>query len=156
AGYSTVQAAIDAASPGDTVTVCPGIWVESLTLGDDKTLAAADPTPGVTVIDPAGADHAVVVPDEATPFGLSILGATATAIVHTGTLLTLSCLTVDGNSHVVVPPGYNYPIGDGGGLVTLGALVISESMFSNNEAGYGGGAIMAGPDSVDITDTTFL
>jgi parallel beta-helix repeat protein len=44
ADYPTIQAALDAASPGDRITIAPGTYVENLTIGKrDLTLAGADP-----------------------------------------------------------------------------------------------------------------
>ncbi len=47
--HSTVESAIQAASPGSTVFVCPGTYY-GLWAWSDLTLAAADPTPGATVL----------------------------------------------------------------------------------------------------------
>jgi len=44
ADYPTIQAALDAASPGDRITIAPGTYVENLAIGKrDLTLAGADP-----------------------------------------------------------------------------------------------------------------
>jgi parallel beta-helix repeat protein len=44
ADYPTIQAALDAASPGDRITIAPGTYVENLTIGKrDLALAGADP-----------------------------------------------------------------------------------------------------------------
>jgi len=54
--YSTIQAAINAASPGDTISVRPGTYAENLTLSKSVILTAAsytslDPTRNTTIID---------------------------------------------------------------------------------------------------------
>ena len=57
-GYSNVQAAINEASPGDTVELEPGVYRESIVLnksislvgsGDDTTLLGSGPSPVITV-----------------------------------------------------------------------------------------------------------
>ena len=41
ADFSTIQAAVDAASPGDTILVGPGIYTEQVTIGKNLTLKGA-------------------------------------------------------------------------------------------------------------------
>lgn len=48
AGYATIQAAINAASPGDTVSVCPGLYVENVAI--NKPNLTVNSTAGFAVI----------------------------------------------------------------------------------------------------------
>jgi hypothetical protein len=105
AQFTSIQAAVNAATPGDTVAVCPGRYVEgsgasgtnALTIGKDLTIRGA------------GADLVVIQPRRSTPTGgqiaearmdirngvgdiVAVQGATAFPItVH------ISGVTVDGN-----------------------------------------------------------
>lgn len=78
--YSTIQAAIDAASPGDTVFVAPGVYAENLTI--DKTIhLISEYGPQSTTIAAANADSTISMTLEAiespTLSGFSITGGTA-------------------------------------------------------------------------------
>jgi hypothetical protein len=105
AGFTSIQAAVDAADPGDTVAVCPGRYVEgsgapgtnALTIAKDLNIRGA------------GADVVVIQPRRSTPTGgqiaearmdirnavgdiVSIQGGTAFPIT-----VNISGVTVDGN-----------------------------------------------------------
>jgi hypothetical protein len=61
AGYAKIQAAIDAAASGDTINVCPGTYVENLTVNkSDLTIASTNGAP-VTVIRAAVSYHVVQI-----------------------------------------------------------------------------------------------
>jgi hypothetical protein len=43
-GFNTIQAAVTASSPGDTIIVCPGGYAEQVTVGKDLTLTGSSAT----------------------------------------------------------------------------------------------------------------
>jgi hypothetical protein len=50
AGYKTIQAAISAAAPGDTIKVCPGMYVENIAINKaNLTLASTNGAPVTTI-----------------------------------------------------------------------------------------------------------
>jgi hypothetical protein len=70
--YSTIQAAINAASSGDTVLVDPGTYAESLTLSKGITLIASqydtsDPRRNTAIIDGGSAAATIVIPSGVSP-----------------------------------------------------------------------------------------
>jgi len=73
--YPTIQAALDAASPGDRITIAPGTYVENLTIGKrDLTLAGADPA--TVIVQAKFPDLPVVTIRER---NITLLGLTLTA-----------------------------------------------------------------------------
>jgi hypothetical protein len=105
APYTSIQAAVDAASPGDTIAICPGVYVEG---------SGAPGTNAVTIsksltIKGAGADMVAIEPRRSTPTGgqiaesnmnirngvgdvVSVIGGSSFPIT-----VDISGLTVDGN-----------------------------------------------------------
>src|SRR3954451_1358226 len=89
-GYSTIQAAVDAAANGDTILVSAGIYVEQVivTAKNDLTIAAA---PGATVT--------VQAPDDVHPTALSSTGRSINAIITAigSARLVLDNIDIDGH-----------------------------------------------------------
>ena len=79
AGFSNIQAAVDAASPGGTVEVCAGIYKGSVTIGQLLTLSGR---PGA-VIDAKGQPYAVgIAHSNVTVTGLTVEDATENNKTH--------------------------------------------------------------------------
>ncbi|SME92844.1 Hemolysin-type calcium-binding repeat-containing protein [Tistlia consotensis] len=124
--FTTIQAAIDAASAGDTILVQDGTYAEALTLTKGVALVAAG---SGAVVDPASGSGLTVSGDlagaDVTVRGLTFAdgsaGVKVDADAHVGTL-TLSGVTIEGNS--------NYGIRTDSGSLT--ALVVTDSTFENN------------------------
>ena len=85
--FPTIQAAVDAASPGDTITVRSGTYTEEIVIGKDLNLRGAGV--GATVIRS---------PTTLTPFAFDLLGRPFFAIVRAahGAHVRISGLTVSG------------------------------------------------------------
>jgi hypothetical protein len=163
--FTSIQAAINAARAGTTITVCKGRYKEDITISKSLTLAAA-PGDDVELVG-SGKTSVVTVRNIVTLQGLEITGGGGTfmggfrnggGIYNQGrlTLINLTIqdnkadrgagifndhgtLTVTNGSRVVE----NEAAGFGGGLTNLsGAVTISgESHVEDNKAPQGGGIV---------------
>jgi hypothetical protein len=124
-----LQDAINAASPGATVVVCPGTWAETITVTGDLIITGRE-GPEATIIDagsPAASISTVTVRRGAVLLeGLTITGGTGTQS--------------DGNSW-------------GGGVYagTADSLELSDCVITGNSADFGGGLV--GPSMHPATAT---
>jgi hypothetical protein len=113
--FDAVQPAIDAASPGETITLCAGTFTGNLTIDRDLTLIGAG--------DGFGA-------------GNTILQGTGTGSVVTTTLnvLTLRSLRIIGG---------NAASASGGGIDSQATLELIDCTVTGNSAEFGGGIVVA-------------
>lgn len=137
ADYTTIQAAVDAASPGDTIQVAPGTYEESVIVDKPLTLVG-DPGDGA-----AGAgDDAPVVANGPEMYGFKVTGG------PDGT--TITGFDVRGYSDAAVT--VNLRTGN-----TLADFELSHNDFSDNEVEFE----LFGPsdvtlDGVDVTSNRFV
>lgn len=82
----TIQAAVNAASPGDTIKVCRGTYAEYVTV--DKTLTILGAKSGVDGRNRTGStQESIVDPDDTAPSGTPSINITASNVVLDGFLL---------------------------------------------------------------------
>jgi hypothetical protein len=87
-GFNTIQAAVAASNPGDTIIVCPGGYPEQVTINKNLTLTGSSATiqaPGpltgdLNIVDVVGAATVVTMSD----FVVSGPGSSGCGSIHTG------------------------------------------------------------------------
>jgi hypothetical protein len=138
--FTTVHAAVAAATSGDTLYLCPGAYAGGLDISKPLTLIGAGqgtdgaildgPSPGAVVVVRAGT--------EAQPMtlrGLRIQNASLGVVVDPGQHLVMTACTVRKN------------IGNGGIFKSTGSLLMTACTIAENEAtapGQGGGLRLSG------------
>jgi len=147
--YSTIQAAIDAATSTDRVVVGPGTYAENITLKDAVDVLSTD-GPGSTTIDGGGVDVRTVVADGVVAIfeGFTITGGDATTngggmqVVNNSILMVVDCVFTGNNAD-----------GQGGGMSVQGAQAdVSNCVFSMNTAA-GGAAVYV--DDTQVSEVFF-
>jgi len=139
-----LQTLINAADTGAIIDVPDGVYTESLTIGDDKTLRGSGP--GNVVIDASNLGvSAITAAGDFTLDGIRVTGGDSPnnggGIIANvaGTNINLINTVFDNNNAVL----------DGGAIYLLnGTIAASNVIFSNNSAGGNGGAILGGAASI--------
>ena len=144
----TIQQAVDAAGPGDTVELTSGTFTGTGNRGiaiqqHDLLIRSQDGDPASCTIDCQGADRGFTVAPHAT--GTRLEGIT---IAHGNTTFAGDGVsagggvydrTGDGNAVTGCVFYQNFSAGAGGGIAAEGSPVLTRCRFVENSASYGGG-----------------
>ncbi len=128
AGYATIQAAINAANAGDTVNVCPGSYVENITINKANLTVSSTGGSGVTIIRAAVINSVVTVTGgNATVAGFTLVPAGSVAKYDIGVNVAIA-----GNASAEI--AHNYIRGGRIG-VNLGCASSGSTVYHNNVRG---------------------
>jgi parallel beta-helix repeat protein len=106
--YTSIQAAVNAANSGDTISVAPGTYQESVTISTPLTLVGAGADS--TTIDAAGADNAVHISTDGVWLqGFTIKGSRLDGVLVNGKDATIMNNTITQNASLVIPPAPGAP-----------------------------------------------
>ncbi len=134
ADYSTIQAAINAASGGDEIAVASGTYNETIDFNGKALRLYSTGGPAVTTINGGGADHVVQ------------------CVSGEGPDTILEGFTITGGN----ADGASYPDHNGGGMLNSGTSpTVINCTFSGNSANFHGGGMYNWQSSPTVTDCTF-
>jgi nitrous oxidase accessory protein NosD len=165
----TIQLAIDAAAPGDTIALAPGTYTEHLLIvGKGLTILGSD-GPGLTILDGAYVDRILTVHESGQAVTLEGLilhrgfrnvleGPGGAVAAYASPLIIRNCIFRD-----------NWALGLGGAVYVtrklppdkpgppapVGGLTVSSTIFDANWGGNDGGAIFADDGGTQIVGCTF-
>lgn len=132
AGYALIQDAVDAASPGDTINVCDGIYDENLVILTDYLTIVSTSGATATVIAPTTSAHVV----EVRGTGLTLEGFTIVAAGFADPDIGIN-VAIEGDTgatilHNIIRGGR---IGINLGCASSGTTILHTSLISQTEAG---------------------
>ena len=128
AGYTVIQAAINAANAGDTVDVCPGSYVENITINKANLTVSSTGGFGVTIIRAAVVNSVVTVTGaNATVVGFTLVPVGSVAKYDIGVNVAIA-----GNASTEI--AHNYIRGGRIG-VNLGCASSGSTVYHNNVRG---------------------
>lgn len=160
ADQPSIQAAITAAQPGDTVLVSPGTYVENINFQGEAVTVASSDGPGVTTIDGHLGNDSVVKFTSGEGNGSVLKGFT---ITRGNSFFNAGGITINNSSPIVdgnVITG-NQTCDSGAGMqVQFSSAIVRNNTITNNvrascSGGTGGGGILiGGAGSAQILNNT--
>ncbi len=125
--YSTIQAAVDAANSGDTITVAAGAYKERVYI--DKSLTITGAGAEKTIVDGGQVSSVFIVGMNYDKIDVFLSGMT----IKGGFGTSVSVDDNDANTYIC-----------GGGILNYGRLTVTDCKISSNNAHYGGGIFNKG------------
>jgi hypothetical protein len=135
--YASIQSAIDAANPRDTISIAPGIYAESLSINKDLKLQGA----GIaqTILDGEWS-HQVIIVGQYGAYPNPYVDLRGMTIQHGNTSGFGGAVLNYGNLFLMNAEIRSNMAYAGGGIENLGTLALNTVTVSDNSAsGYGGG-----------------
>jgi hypothetical protein len=151
--YLSIQSALDAALPSETIAICNGTFTEDLTVSNDVTLRSLNGAE-YTTIQGSGASAVILVESGFTLEGVTVTGGTGFDL--SGQLLGggIYAWEAEGNLNIIDSIIENNTAEFGGGLIgpQLHSLTLTGSVIRDNSVTIsGGGLYVYGPAALTGT-----
>ncbi len=144
--YNTIQDAVNAANPGDTIRICAGTYGGGTWVGTENLSFVGDGA-ATTILDGGGGSRLFGVSASAVSFtGLAFINGSAGWVDDGGAIRAASAVTVTNST-------FTNNFADYGGAIYGDFVTVTNSTFTNNDADEYGGAIDT--DVVTVTNSTF-
>ena len=133
AGYATIQAAINAASPGDTINVCPGSYTENVTINKaGLTVISTSGAIATRIVAAAIASVVSITQPNATVVGFTLVPAGSTAKYDIGVNVAIQGDTNAEVAHNIIRGGR---IGINLGCASSSSTLYHNIVYAASEAG---------------------
>ncbi|MEL6341629.1 MAG: MopE-related protein [Myxococcota bacterium] len=152
--YSTIQAAIDDAASGDTITVAAGTYSECIDTGGLNLTLTGAGSSSVTVDGGSCTVDAVIEIDGGTVTisGMTVTDGVATGVYVDGATASFDDMVIEDSGAYAVSGPLSY---GGGMLVENGLVDMTDSIFQDNVSDYGGAVSLDDGSTFEARDVTF-
>jgi hypothetical protein len=132
AGYAAIQDAVDAASPGDTIKICPGAYDESVVIAPNDLTLESTAGAATTIIAPTISAHVI----EIRGTGVTVKGFTVVAAGFEDADLGIN-VAIEGDTDLTILRNVirGGRIGINLGCASFGTTVAHNVLLSQTEAG---------------------
>lgn len=156
--YPTIQAAIDAGIPGDSILVAPGVYVEALDTREKRLVVCSEAGPEGTVIDAAQQGSVIRMSGGGVVDGFTLRNGQAEQgggvdVTSSAGSIVRNNIIENNRAGTAVDAG----IGGGVAIVFVTNVIIESNTIRGNYAGDSGGGIYClrfGAENVEIRNNT--
>lgn len=132
AGYATIQAAVNAAAAGDVISVCPGKYVENVSIGKNNLTVASTAGAAATMVRAAASTYVFVISGK----GVTVRGLTIIATGFADGDIGIH-VAIEGDTGLKILENviFRGRIGINLGCVSFGSVIANNTVNGQTEGG---------------------